>query len=510
MASQKEQLEELLTSYIDGVLSDDERKAVESYLDGHPDLRRDINEAIADSLALQSMPHVTAPSGLTESMEQHVERDALLGASNSSNKSGRNYAMPRFAIAAILLAGLGIGYFVYDKVSHERGTIAIELPRDDSRNSARENAGGEAGPATPESTFKPGDLADAAPPREPELDSRLGMPGTNNTGTSTQSMTAPAPRSLAFRNVAPAGDPDLMSLPESELTQDGRVLMKLNIDTQVVEAAEMSLAGFIADNQLELSNAALSLGGRDEAQAAKKSELEAVDKSGFDNDRAMTKSSAAESKQDGYFEKLKESDQIRRVAIVKNIRVDQIDTLRQLVDRAPGSNEATVVAIDNPEAAALVNKDDAGGQLQMSQTRADWSELERAAYRARPGDRLRIQIEDPESPGKSEEILTIDAEGKIPKSNLEVKGEDLTTIETAIADELEFSRGAGAARPRVNVDPLQAMPDSVHLEPEQVVDLLVIIQGPAPLPSTTAPMIEADPSELAPFMPATQPAESIE
>src|SRR5690349_12835036 len=100
MASQKEQLEELLTSYIDGVLSDDERKAVESYLDGHPDLRRDSNEAIADSRALQAIPHVPAPAGLTDSMQQHVERDALLGDSNSTGKIGRNYAMPRFAIAA--------------------------------------------------------------------------------------------------------------------------------------------------------------------------------------------------------------------------------------------------------------------------------------------------------------------------------------------------------------------------------------------------------------------------
>lgn len=490
MASQKEQLEELLASYVDGTLSEIDRRAVESYLDGHPDLRRDINEAIADSRALQSMPHVSAPAGLIDSMQQHVEREALLGDAKSSSGTGRNYALPKFAIAAMLLTGLGVGYFVFDKFYSQPGAkpVAIEAPKEEIVTSSR------------------GELTDAAEPL-PGLMRESAAEGFDNGLSDDSKLGVPVrsmrQRSLSFRNIAQTSDRDLMNIPQSQLTQDGRVLMKLNVNTEVVEAAEMSLNGFVTDNRLQLTSASFigpgdvsnnemtvsgsSLASRDDAK---------------DQDTAGAGFGPMAAKENqwsqyGYFDKHKQSNQLRSLAMVRNIRVDQIDTLRQVVDRAPGSYPSTVVVIDNPE--SLEKRDGAS-----TKPGSDWNEIERAAYRAQPGDRLRVQIDDPESQTKSEQILTVTSDGTLEEQNLNVKDKDVVSIETAIANQLQ--QAEKKSLPRVQVDPIEPMADSVELEPEQTVDLLVVIEGPAPLPPATAPALEAE--MTGEITPSTQPSES--
>lgn len=487
MASQKEQLEELLASYIDGTLSDIDRRAVESYLDGQPDLRRDINGAMDDSRALHSMPHVSAPAGLIDSMQQHVEREALLGDAKSSGGVGRNYSLPRFALAAMLLAGIGVGYFVFDKFYDQPASTPIAL------ESPKEQPGG-ASQNTPLETAKSESDLDR---QSAEADGREESPDDSNLGAPTlgeAKLQAPSGHSLAFKNISQTSDPDLMNIAQSELTKDGRMLMKLSVDTQVVEAAEMSLTGFVTDNRLELSDADLGFADDSAAQASPAAAGDEASRKSRDEPVAsMLDEGGAWSQYDN--SSPEETNQIRSLKLVRNIRVDQIDTLRQLVDRAPGSNRATVVAIDN---LAPADQLASAGQA----TQPGENELDRSRYRAQPGDRLRVVIDDPELQKKSEQILAVKPDGTLEEQNVNVAGQDLSSIEDTIATQLQFEKSARSALPHVEVEPVAPIADSVFLDPKQVVDLLVVIEGPAPLPPTTAPAVDVDVDETA--APSTQ------
>ncbi len=160
MSREHEQLDELLAGYVDGTLSAGELAALEGYLDGHPELREQLQAMRMDSQTLAALPTMRAPSGLVETFNQKLEREALLDGPMESR--GRRWMVrPTYlAAAAVLLVGVGVGVFMLDALKLRSGSggamsggssvIAFEASEDakqvdglsiGSRESAGESAG---------------------------------------------------------------------------------------------------------------------------------------------------------------------------------------------------------------------------------------------------------------------------------------------------------------------------------------------------------------------------------
>ena len=113
MNESKEQLETLLSDYVEGNLVGDELKSVESYLDSNPGVRDAVNRLMIDSEALRSLPRVNAPFDFSEDVRGQLERDLLLDDGNSGHPRRKRISSTLMAMAAMLMIFVGIGGTAY-------------------------------------------------------------------------------------------------------------------------------------------------------------------------------------------------------------------------------------------------------------------------------------------------------------------------------------------------------------------------------------------------------------
>lgn len=113
MNESKEQLETLLSDYVDGNLAGDQLASVESYLNANPGVRDAVNRLMIDSEALRSLPRVTAPFDFSEDVRGQLERDLLLDGTQVSFPRRRRISSFVATAAAMLIIFLGIGGGAY-------------------------------------------------------------------------------------------------------------------------------------------------------------------------------------------------------------------------------------------------------------------------------------------------------------------------------------------------------------------------------------------------------------
>jgi len=103
--SYDEDLAEVLSVYLDGELSAEETAQIEERLAEDPEARMLLEQLGQVSEAVQSLPHSSAPSDLADEVMEQLERDALLGVSDTSAEmAGRTHLrFRRFAAAAAIL-----------------------------------------------------------------------------------------------------------------------------------------------------------------------------------------------------------------------------------------------------------------------------------------------------------------------------------------------------------------------------------------------------------------------
>lgn len=120
-------LEEQLSAYLDGELTDAERAEVEAYLAGHEDARRTLAELSRNAGLLHSLPRAKAPDGLLELISAQMEREELLGAGSFSSNApaaSRHGAGRWLASAAVILLAASAGYLTFTHLRQGPGGLA--------------------------------------------------------------------------------------------------------------------------------------------------------------------------------------------------------------------------------------------------------------------------------------------------------------------------------------------------------------------------------------------------
>ncbi len=115
-------LEEQLSAYLDGELSDAERAAVEAYLAEDEVARRTLADLRRAAGLLRTLPRAKAPDGLLELVCAQLERQELLGESAASPAAGprRGRVVGRWlASAAVLAMATTAGYLTFEHLRTE-------------------------------------------------------------------------------------------------------------------------------------------------------------------------------------------------------------------------------------------------------------------------------------------------------------------------------------------------------------------------------------------------------
>lgn len=142
MIESKEQLETLLSDYVDGNLADDQVASVEAYLQANPGVRDAVNRLMIDSEALRSLPRVNAPYDFSDDVRGQLERDLLLDDSMSSYPRGRRLSPVLLTTAAMLMLSLGVGSVAYWVLANRPATfldVASNAPAPGGGSATREN-----------------------------------------------------------------------------------------------------------------------------------------------------------------------------------------------------------------------------------------------------------------------------------------------------------------------------------------------------------------------------------
>jgi hypothetical protein len=107
--------EELLSAYLDGAATPDERRDVEAWLEESPEARRTLNDFGRLSTALRSLPRREAPPEFAAQVMQSIERTMLLPAQAASSPAARRSHSRWLTVAApvVTLAAMLAFAFVF-------------------------------------------------------------------------------------------------------------------------------------------------------------------------------------------------------------------------------------------------------------------------------------------------------------------------------------------------------------------------------------------------------------
>ena len=130
--SYNEELAELLSAYLDGQLAPEETAKVEKRLVEDPEARTLLDQLRQVSQMVHSLPQSSAPADLAGEVMEQLERDALLGVSDTpAEMAGRTHLrFRRFAAAAAILVLAGAVVIIVYSVLFKEPIIVYEKPGD--------------------------------------------------------------------------------------------------------------------------------------------------------------------------------------------------------------------------------------------------------------------------------------------------------------------------------------------------------------------------------------------
>jgi hypothetical protein len=128
-----EDLAQILSAYLDGQLASAETARIEERLAEDPEARTLLEQLRQVSQMVHSLPHTSAPADLADEVMQQLERDALLGVSDTPEEmAGRTHLrFRRFAAAAAILILAGAVVIIVYSVLFKSPTkpiVDIEPP----------------------------------------------------------------------------------------------------------------------------------------------------------------------------------------------------------------------------------------------------------------------------------------------------------------------------------------------------------------------------------------------
>src|SRR5215831_8799924 len=127
MDDQTEQIEAKLAAYVDGELHGAELQEIEQHLAANPSHRALIDDLMAQKRMLRQLPREASPSDLTENLQGHLEREALLSEGDAGESAvifQINRRPQLLAAAAIILMTIGLAIVVYSTLP-SRSPIAV-------------------------------------------------------------------------------------------------------------------------------------------------------------------------------------------------------------------------------------------------------------------------------------------------------------------------------------------------------------------------------------------------
>lgn len=151
----REQLEQFLSAYIDGELSDKERVAVEELLAADAQARAELASLRETVSLVKTLPRKSAPAGLLEDLHSQFERAELLDEPVGPvlhKRPSRSLFRPALAAAALLVVAVGGGVWVMSSLrdSQERHSLVRsntgEKPGEDLDKARRDTAAPSAVP----------------------------------------------------------------------------------------------------------------------------------------------------------------------------------------------------------------------------------------------------------------------------------------------------------------------------------------------------------------------------
>jgi hypothetical protein len=205
-----DQTEALLADYIDGRLTPDRRRELDSYFLQHPREKEVIDQLATQRRLLRESPGERAPADIYDEVAHRLERSALL--SDLSEMQNLHRPRSRFrprwlAMAAMLLLSGGLVATVFLVVSPWGGSLHSRIVAMATGGGGGGGGGAPGGPVpggTPGGTLEP---AKAVPPvamgtaeggavrrgGTPSVPGGMPLAGTAGTGTAREAAEAPAP-----------------------------------------------------------------------------------------------------------------------------------------------------------------------------------------------------------------------------------------------------------------------------------------------------------------------------
>jgi anti-sigma factor RsiW len=133
--SDDERIEAMLSDYVEGTLSLEERKEVEAHLAKHPELKEDLEQMREDQKKLKSLNKTPAPEELGQKVEEIINRRSM-GRFFARRTFGDRIPFGYILIVALVVI-LGIAIALYSS-----STGSLRLERKDAprpSNEARES-----------------------------------------------------------------------------------------------------------------------------------------------------------------------------------------------------------------------------------------------------------------------------------------------------------------------------------------------------------------------------------
>ncbi len=136
MADHVEQIESKLAAYVDGILTPEERAEIEQHLAANPSHLALISDLIAQKDMLARLPRERSPIDLSEDLQNHLERESLLGGP-PIEEAGAAFRLNRWpqllSMAAIVLLAFGVGMVVYKVLPPKYPDLALVQDTNDSK-----------------------------------------------------------------------------------------------------------------------------------------------------------------------------------------------------------------------------------------------------------------------------------------------------------------------------------------------------------------------------------------
>ena len=172
---------ELLSAYLDGEVTPEERAEVERRIEQSPDLREQLDEMAELSQAIQSLSRPPAPTSLQSNVLRMIQERTAARPQRADVKRRNRYLVPSLATLIMICLLVGVGTWMLNQegpnlaLEHGQASPEVEEVRGvTERADANEIAELDAVPLPEEESFEFSDRALAAPASAPL--SRIGVP----------------------------------------------------------------------------------------------------------------------------------------------------------------------------------------------------------------------------------------------------------------------------------------------------------------------------------------------